>query len=91
MANPVFVDCPANTWTLVATAVFSGQLWRARTSVNYLHTYRETGDPAPTESSEGMKIFQDGEPDFEPISSSNSIDVYIYAIGSDGRVRIDVA
>jgi hypothetical protein len=90
MSNPNFVNCPANTWTKVATNVITGQVWRDKTTVKYLHTYRETGDAAPTDRAEGMPIFVQEESDHESISAVSGIDVYIYAIGEDGRVRVDV-
>lgn len=92
MPNPVFVDCPVGTWQIVATSVVSGQIWRASLAPDiYIHTYRLTGDPAPTERSEGTTIFVDTEREVEYISASLPIDVYIYAVGDAGRVRVDVA
>lgn len=90
MADPVFVDCPADQWTLVATNVTTGQIWRAKVGVSYLHTYRTTGGVAPTDRAEGAPIFRDTEPDVEIISSSFAIDVYVYPISDSGRVRVDV-
>lgn len=90
MSDPIFVSCPADAWTLVASNVVTGKIWRAKTGVKYLHTYRDTGGAAPTNSNEGMGIFLDGEPDFEDISAANPIDVYIYAVGVAGRVRVDL-
>ncbi|MGW8256931.1 MAG: hypothetical protein ACWGMZ_05550 [Thermoguttaceae bacterium] len=87
MANPVFVDCPANAWTLVAANITSGQLWRANTRPRYYQTYRMAGDPAPVDISEGSTMFV--EADNEIISSSDAIDVYIFAKRRDGRVRVD--
>ena len=90
MSNPVFVDCPADTWTKVSTAVRSGQVWRSKRKPQYLHTYRETGDSAPTERSEGMPVFPLDDIDVIDIEDSNLIDVYLYAIEFDGRVRVDI-
>lgn len=90
MANPVFVDCPANTWTKVATGVVTGLVWKAKTAVKYLHTYRDTGEAAPTTRDEGMPIFTEEESNFEEISAAMAIDVYIYPIGDSGRVRVDL-
>ena len=90
MADPVFVDCTANSWTLAAAGVTVGKLWRAKTGPAYLHTYRDAGGPAPTDRGEGMPIFTDTEPNFELIQSNVSIDVYIYAVNSGGRVRVDL-
>ncbi len=88
MANPVFVICTVDTWVKVATAVQTGQLWKANTSPDYFQTYKITGDPAPTTRGEGMALFSNGIS--EPISSAVLIDVYVYAAGSAGRVRVDV-
>lgn len=90
MANPQFVDCPKDVWTLVATNVVTGQLWRAELGARYLHTYRDTGDAAPTLRDEGMPIFVDTEKDVETISATLGIDVYVYAANQDGRVRVDL-
>jgi len=90
MSNPVFVDCPANTWTKVATNVVVGQIWRVITTAKYLNTYKTTGDSAPTLRSEGTPIFVTGEPDHEEISANTGIDIYIYSIRKAGRVRVDV-
>ena len=89
MANPVFVDCTADTWKKVATNVITGQIWRVKTT-SYFFTYRVTGGAVPTERLEGMPIFRDGEPDFEEIKASSGIDIYIFCPGTAGRVRVDV-
>ncbi len=90
MSNPVFVDCLANQWTKITTAVVTGQIWRIGRKPQYLHTYRETGDSAPTERSDGVLAFPLEDIDSEDISSSSPIDIYLYAIEFDGRVRVDV-
>ena len=88
MHNPVFVDCPADQWTKVATAVKKGQLWKANTTTNYLQTYKLTGEAAPIDSCEGMKLFADGK-DYDKIEASKPIDVHVFAVGAAGRVRVD--
>ncbi len=90
MSNPVFVDCPVNVWTKVATNVVVGQIWRVTTVAKYLSTYRTTGDTAPTLQSEGTPIFVKGEPDHEIIEANTGIDIYIFAVRKAGRVRVDV-
>lgn len=91
MSDPVFISLPANTWTIVAASVTSGKIWRANTGPSqYLHTYRDAGNPAPTDRSEGMPIFTDNEPDYEQIKSNVSIDVYVYPVNDAGRVRVDL-
>ena len=90
MGNPIFVDCPADTWKKITTAATTGQIWRIGRKPKYLQTYRETGDPAPTERSDGVLAFPLEDIDSEDISSSSPIDVYLYAIEFAGRVRVDV-
>lgn len=89
MANPVFVECLADTWTKVATNVVSGQLHKAsKDPERYLQTYRQTGDVAPTLESEGVPAFVNS--DTEEISAGEGIDVYIYAVSNTGNVRADL-
>lgn len=90
MADPVFVDCLADQWTKVATNVTSGQIhkWNPQPQ-EYLHTYRATGGAAPTDKAEGVRIFI-GDNISESISASAGIDVYLYPITENGRVRVDV-
>ena len=88
MANPVFIACTKDAWTKVATAVTTGQLWKANSSPLYLQTYKLTGEAVPTDRDEGMKLF--AEADNETISSSEPIDAYVFAVGFAGRVRVDL-
>lgn len=88
MANPVTVDCPQDTWTIVAQNVTAGQIKMLTKGPVYLETYRMTGEDAPTESSEGVAIFLDTYA--EVISASAAIDVYVMARGSAGKVRADL-
>jgi len=86
MSNPLLVDCPSNTWTKVATNVTVGSIKIMSDTPNvYFHTYRETGDAAPTNVNIG-KAFEDSA----DISHSQGIDVYIMAQNKDGRVRVDL-
>ena len=89
MANPVIVDCPEGEWTSVATNVTTGQIKKIGKKPNlYLETYRMTGNAAPTSQTEGAPAFQIS--DSEQISATAGIDVYIMAVGADGRVRVDL-
>lgn len=89
MANPVFVTCPKDAWTEVATKVSTGFIHRKISTAYYLCTYRENGDPAPTDNGEeGVPIFLQGVT--EAISADTDIDVYIYAQTTDGEVRVDL-
>lgn len=88
MANPVYpVAVPEGVWTKVATANL-GQVWRKKTTVTYLMTYRVESDPAPTTTDEAVKVFVDCES--MPISNNLVIDVYLWAVGGDGVVRVDI-
>jgi hypothetical protein len=89
MANPSTVNCPANEWTLVAQNVTTGQIHKTLTDPNkYLQTYRMTGGDAPTGIDEGVPVFVGC--DSAIISAAAEIDVYIYAIGDAGKVRVDI-
>ena len=91
MANPVFVDCAKNEWTKVATNITTGQIHKMEeTPFSYLHTYRISGDPPPSGGfEEGVKIFINNGFS-EPISFSFGIDLYIFCVKDDGRVRVDL-
>ena len=91
MANPVFVDCPEETWTKVADNITTGQIHKAKEEpFSYLHTYRISGDPPPPGGfEEGIKIFINNELS-DPISFIAGIDLYIFCVNADGRVRIDL-
>ena len=88
MADPVLINLPADTWTVVATNVTSGQVHTVKSSKPnvYLQTYRETGNPVPIERDEGVPIIGD----VAEISAVSGIDVYIYPVNEAGRVRVDV-
>jgi hypothetical protein len=88
MADPVFVDCTADTWVLVASNVITGQIWKMlNTPSLYRQTYRMTGGAAPTDSAEGVPVLIGGR---DTISATAAIDVYIMAVDADGRVRVDI-
>lgn len=89
MSNPVFVTCKKNTWKLVAQNVTAGFIHCDSVRPDsYLQTYRDTGDAAPTDQTEGTPIFLKSWS--EEISASAGIDVYIMAVGQRGRVRVDL-
>jgi hypothetical protein len=46
------------------------------------------GDPAPTTSEEGFRLFLQKDSEF--VFSWDAIDVYIMAVGDAGKVRIDL-
>jgi len=89
MANPVFpVAVPNGVWTKVATNVLNGQVWRKNSTPKYFMTYRDTGEVAPVNVAEGVAVFVDEIS--MAISSTVEIDVYLFARGEDGEVRVDL-
>jgi len=88
MANPNIVTCPANEWTLVAAGVINGIIHRMAQDASYLQTYRTANDAAPASSEEGVPLFDDSST--AEIAASNTIDVYVKAIGTTGSVRVDL-
>lgn len=85
MANPVLVPCPVGLWTKVATNVKSGNIWIMDRMSDYFHTYRDTGESAPSSDDEAVRLAYPGR----RIESDISIDVYIKAKTQDGIVRVD--
>lgn len=86
MANPAIINCPVGEWTLVATDVTTGVVHILTTSPSrYLHTYRDTADPAPTTQPEGVSFDTP-----LTISASAGIDVYIWCLIKSGSVRVDL-
>jgi hypothetical protein len=90
MADPAVIPCPADTWVKVVTNVVTGLIWRMTVGPQYYHTYRLTGTAAPTDLTDAVPIFRNEESDYEQISANEGIDVYIYARGKAGKVRVDV-
>jgi len=89
MANPIFVTCTKGVWTKVATNVTTGLIHKVDlTPYEYLQTYRDTGDPAPTLKSDGVPAFEGKRT--ELISATAGIDIYLYPIIDNGRVRVDI-
>jgi len=87
MANPAIVACTKDTWVKVATNVTAGQVHKLSSAPSqYSHTYRATGEAAPTTRAEAVVMSAVSL----PISAAAAIDVYIYAHGAAGSVRVDV-
>jgi len=87
MANPLIVPCPADTWTKVATGATSGVIYtKDRPSGGLYHTNVLTLGAAPTGETEAIPII-DGKLDIVVAAAS---DIYIYAKGAAGSVRVDV-
>jgi hypothetical protein len=88
MADPALIAVTKDQWVKVATNVTAGQLHIKDTSPdNYFWTYRMTTNPAPTLRDEGVLMLW-GEPG--QISFSAGVDIYVWCVGADGRVRLDV-
>jgi len=87
MANPLIVAIPKDTWVKVATGVLTGTIYLKKTSpAQYFQTYRMTTNPAPTDLADAIAVRG------EELNIANSalIDVYIYAAGAAGSVRVDL-
>lgn len=85
MAKPKIKSLTKNTWVKVATNVSSGMVWALTLGPVYLHTYRPTGQAAPTSRAEGVKLDESMQ-----IYSLTGIDVYVMAAEYAGKVRVDV-
>ena len=91
MANPDMKNIPADTITLIASAVTGGIIHKIKTSVNYKQTFRvakEPAEPAPTDKTEFVPMFID-KPYVEEISSQEPIDIYVLT-DVVGKLRLDL-
>ena len=101
MSDPLVVDISTEwVWQKVATNVLTGSIHRLTTTVYYYQTYRLTGTAAPATPTQGtipeeaVRIFNQSSQ--VPISSIDSIDVYIMCANSDddaddvGKIRVDI-
>ena len=87
--NPAVVECPKNVWVKVAAEITSGTIHRLVTlPEHYLHTYRNANEPAPSDNSDAALLFS-GVSVFAAVSNDVNIDVYVKAIGANGRIRVD--
>jgi hypothetical protein len=84
MANPTLVTIsPKNAWQKVATNIVTGRFIIKDSSPDqYLYTYKDTGDPAPTTTPIGNHIDRQLE-----FSSGVGSDIYIYAKGEIGIIE----
>ena len=99
MANPDPKTIPQGIWTVAASGVSQGQIKFLDSSCTYYHTFRNTGDPAPTGNptidSEAFadaatKLSQSKVGKSEEIGTLASADIYIYCAGDDGRIIVEV-
>lgn len=90
MSSPAYpVVCPKGAYTKVATGVVTGVLHNKKTDAIYLQTYRVTGEAAPTDRAEAVRMFIDN-PEEEVISAKEPIDVYVWCDNDDGILRADL-
>ena len=86
MADPVITPCPEGEWTKVATNQTTGVIHiLSKNPKQYLQTYRDTGEAAPTAIAEAVPFIE-----HLTISAATGIDVYIWTQGADGSVRVDL-
>ena len=85
MANPVKVDCPANVWTKVITNLTAASIRLISNAPDrYSWTYIATTGATPTDLSEAVPLEANTD-----LSFGAAADVYVYAHGKAGSVRID--
>lgn len=89
MANPAIVTCSGDAWTLVAENVTGGTIYNMTPDVEYMQTYRMTGEAAPAVDTDAVPAFI-YKNDPLGISASVAIDVYLKAVGEAGAVRVDL-
>lgn len=89
MANPSVISCTKDVWTRVAQSVVAGAIYNMTPGVEFLQTYRMTGQAAPTNGNDSVPAFLYKH---EPLSISapEAIDVYLMPVGQDGSVRVDL-
>lgn len=89
MANPAVIPCPKDVWTKITTNVTTGQVHKLLKDPGiYLYTYRDTGESAPSDLTDAVPLFDEGNQ--VQISNISGIDIYVYPKGSDGSVRVDL-
>jgi hypothetical protein len=87
MANPVVVDCVADTWTLAASSVTTGHIYiKSNVPRMYRHTYVKAGEAAPTDELTSHAFLKESR----SISASAPIDVYIKAVDAAGKILVEV-
>lgn len=86
MGDPVIVACTKDVWEKVATNVTAATVWKKSTGPNvYYQTYRDTGTGAPTDLTDAIPMTEPAQ----TFSFSAAADIYIYAKGKAGSVRVD--
>jgi len=86
MGDPVIVACTKDAWKKVATNVTAATVWKKSTAPAVYHqTYRDTGTAAPADLTDAIPMIEPGQ----AFSFSAAADIYIYAKGKAGSVRVD--
>ena len=88
-AEPVVIPTPADVWVLIAEGVERATIYQRSFLPNvYTQTTRPAGEPAPTDGTDAVQIFECCH--FTCVSSGEPIDVYIKSFRVDGEVRVDL-
>lgn len=88
MANPAPVTCTINAWTKVADSVENCIVHKHDYTPVYYQTYRVAGDTAPSGAPTTPDAIEWGSASLV-VTFSYAVDVYIYANGAAGSVRVD--
>ena len=85
MANPVIVPCIKDTWVKVITNLTAATIRITSNAPDlYVWAYIATGGAAPVDQSNAVPLKND-----LPLSFAAAADVYVFAKGKAGEVRID--
>jgi hypothetical protein len=88
-SNPSPVACTADAWTKVVNNKTNATIHKYSTAPNpYYHTYRVTGDPAPSGAPATADAIE-WKGDAIVVNFDTAVDVYLYANGAAGSVRVD--
>ncbi len=88
MQNPEYpIAITAGQWNKIATNITgSGTIHKKTKDVDYLHTYRLTGEATPTDIAEGIVMFLDNS--YEPFGVDSAVDIYVWS-SKDAVLRLD--
>jgi len=87
MPNPADIDCVQGEWTQVAEGVTNCIVWiKALDPGSYYIDRRLSGSAVPTDLSFAHTIMGGKE----DISTISEIDIYVWAIGKNGKVIVDL-
>lgn len=89
MPRPLFIDLPKDQWIKVADAVTGGLISIVNINPDLVvYTYRDAGDviDIPDGQEEGIPLSRKSI----TIKNDTPIDVYLYAVAKNGKVRVDI-